>query len=67
MDRTRPRVKRINLDEPAELAALIRSGAIWNLPQFWQKAIDAISDELVPLSDCRDMPYKVAEGSRRQH
>jgi hypothetical protein len=57
----RPHVVRRNLDDPEQLAALIRSGAIWRLPMFWEHAINALDAGLVPLAECRDLPSAIAE------
>ena len=56
---------RLNVDNPEDMARLLRSGAIWNLPQYWQKAIDAIHSGLVPVAECKNIPPQVAEGLRK--
>lgn len=50
------KVKRINLDDPAQRAEFIKSGGIWKFPQYWQVAIDAINKGEVPLAECKDIP-----------
>lgn len=59
MDRTRPHCVRISLDEPANMARLLRNGAVWRLPQFWNDAVRAIENGLVPLDECKDVPPEV--------
>jgi hypothetical protein len=54
-----------SLDEPGELAILIRSGAVWRLPQFWQQAFNAIADGLVPLAECMNLPPELHDGFTR--
>ena len=55
----------MNVDNPDDMARLLRSGAIWNLPQYWQKAIDAINAGLVPLAECKNVPPDVMAGMRK--
>jgi hypothetical protein len=57
-----PKVRRLSLDNPDHMAALLRSGAIWKMPVFWQQAIDAIKAGLVPLNECKDVPPEVRAG-----
>ena len=52
----RPQMKRVNLDDPAQLRKLIANGAIWQFPQYWQKAIDAINSGLIPVGECKNVP-----------
>lgn len=58
---TRPDFKRINLDDPEQMAKMLRSGAIWKLPQFWQQGLSALEKGLVPLSECKDVPPQIVE------
>jgi hypothetical protein len=60
-----PKVVRINLDDPERMAAMLRSGAIWQLPQFWQKAVKAIESGLVPLAECKNVPAEVMKGMQQ--
>lgn len=60
-----PRIKTLNLDDPATMARLLRTGAIWKYPQFWQDAVDAMKRGIVPLAECKDVPASVMEGFRK--
>jgi hypothetical protein len=62
MSRTTPRFVRLNLDDPATMARLLRSGAVWRFPQFWQDAVNAMARGLVPVAECRDVPPQVLAG-----
>lgn len=54
-----PSMKRINLDDPKQMAQALRSGFIWKSPQHWQIAVNAISSGLVPLAECKNVPAEV--------
>lgn len=47
------------------MARLLRTGAIWKYPQFWQDAVDAMKRGIVPLAECKDVPASVMEGFRK--
>jgi len=55
-----PKMKRLNVDDPVVMASLLRSGAIWSVPQYWQQAVKAIEGGLVPLAQCKNVPPEVA-------
>lgn len=59
------KIVRLNVDNPEDMARLLRSGSIWTLPQYWQKAMDAIRDGLVPLAECKNVPPEVMAGLRK--
>ena len=57
----RPRVSRYDLSDPDTIANLLRTGAIWQSPFFWQDGIAAIEKGIVPLDECKDVPAEVME------
>lgn len=57
-----PRIKRVNLDDPATMARMLRNGIVWKYPQFWQDATDAIKRGVVPLAECKNVPADVLAG-----
>ena len=57
----RPVFKRINLSEPEDMKNMLRSGMLWEHPQFWQEGFTALESGLLPLSECKDVPPQVVE------
>lgn len=57
----RPRIVRIDLDDPEQMAQMLRSGAVWRKEQFWPDAIRAVKAGLVPLNECKDIPPQAME------
>ena len=53
---TRPTMKRIDLDDPAQLRRLILNGAIWSFAQFWQGAIDLMQREGITPDQSPNFP-----------
>lgn len=50
------KMKRVDLDNPEQMAKALRSGVVWQVTAFWQKAIDAINSGLVPVDECPNIP-----------
>ncbi len=57
----RPHFIRVNLDDPETLHRLIRNGAIWRLPPFWQMAVNAIERGDVAITECENVPPEVRD------
>jgi hypothetical protein len=62
----RPRVIRVNADDPGRMARMLRNGVVWTLPMLWQRAVDAIERGEVPLEECKDVPPEVLALLRRE-
>jgi hypothetical protein len=60
----RPRVIRLNLDDPATMERMLRNGTVWRFTQFWQDAVNAIERGVVPLSECLNVPPEVVKALR---
>jgi len=46
---------RYDVEDPDDLIALVRSGAIWKTP-FIQQGIDLIESGRVKVTECRNLP-----------
>ena len=58
---SRRRFLRRNLGDPKDMALLLRSGVIWQVPLFWPDAMRAIREGVVPLAECKDVPEQVRD------
>ena len=58
---TRSTFKRVNLSNPEDMKNMLRSGAIWEHPQFWQEGFQALEFGLLPLSECKNVPESVVK------
>ena len=51
-----PAIKRFNLDDPAQFADFVKTGRVWQFPQYWQMAIDAINRGDINKAECKRIP-----------
>lgn len=56
MPEKNPAIKRFNLDDPAVFADFVKTGRVWQFPQYWQMAIDAINKGTINKAECQRIP-----------
>jgi hypothetical protein len=61
----RGKVVRLNVDDPATMERLLRNGAIWQTPMYWEKAIRFIESGQIALAECKNVPAQVMAGLRK--
>ena len=54
-----PRIVRLNLDDTSTLVRFVRSGLVWQFPQYHDLAIQTIRSGRVNREDCEGIPAAV--------